>query len=214
MFDIAFDRSVRQPNLGSFTSRKESPKMKKSFVLSLFLVMLVPGLARALECPEAVESTPADLVQFLEMQARTADPECVTRAIGRLGEFRSPLGTAVLVDLLDFRRPDSEVERLHAFDMHDRFPAVPALFGVGNPAVPALLLKLENVKTSPTARSNGIRAIAFIYRESPPEAVKIMKKAASTAKDQGDAVRLESSAKDAVAFCSEKWRAQCENEAK
>src|SRR5215813_8847517 len=145
--------------------------MQRNFILCVILVALVTSFVRALECPAAVESTPADLVQFLQTQARTADPECVTRAIRRLGESRSTLGAAVLVDLLDFRRPDSEAEKMRIFDMHDRFPAIPALFGVGNSAVPALLEKLKTGKASQMARSNGIRAMVLINRDSPQEAV-------------------------------------------
>lgn len=188
--------------------------MKSKFVLSISFLILVTSFSRALECPTAVESNPADLVQFLQTQARTADPECVTRAIRRLGEFRSSSGAAVLVDLLDVRRPDSEAEKISLFDMHDRFPAIPALFAVGSSSVPALLEKLKSGKASQTARSNGIRVIVLINRDSPPEAVKILKRAASNAKNSEEAEQLESCARDAVAFCAEKWRAQCEDEAR
>jgi hypothetical protein len=197
---------MRKQNQGRGTRRR-------NFTVGVIFVVLVSGLARALECPKPVESDPADLVQFLEAQARTADPECVTLAIRRLGEFRSPLGIAVLVDLLDFRRPDSDAEKLHVFDAHDKFPAVSALFGVGSPAIPDLLTKLKTRKASPTERKNGIRAMMFIHRESPPEAIRVLKEAANAATDPQEASQLESAARDAVAFCGEKWRVKCADEA-
>jgi hypothetical protein len=188
--------------------------MHRSLIPMMVSLLLSAGFAGATDCPKQVESNPADLVQYLETQGRTADPECVTKAIGRLGEFRSPAGVPVLIDLLDFRRPDSDAERMRLFDMHDRFPAVSALFAVGAPAIPALIAKLQTGRASQTERTNGIRAIMSMQRNSPPDGVKILKKAAANAKDPEQSTQLDLAARDAAALCSEKWRSQCEDAAR
>ena len=116
----------------------------------------------------------------------------------------------VLVGLLDFRRPESVTEKAHLFDMHDKFPAVSALLSIGTPAVPALLARLQSGQATDVARSNGIHAVALIYRDDPPQAVKAFVNAAANAKTQAEAVRLESCAKDAVNFCAKSWHDRCE----
>ena len=169
---------------------------------------------RTEDCSSVTSSGPSDLIKFLKTEASKADPACVAQAITRLGDSRSPSGVEVLVDLLDYKRPASIKEKYHLSDSNDTFPAVPALFSIGMPAVPGLLAALQSGRVSGAARSNGIRVIAAIYRDTPPKAIKILKEAASTAKNSEDATRLESCAKDAIAFCSENWHARCLEELK
>ena len=95
-----------------------------------------------------------------------------------------------LIDLLDFQRPESEGEKLHLFDAHDKFPAVPALFSIGLPAVPKLIAKLQDAQTTEKVRSNAIRTIFTIYRENPVQAITVLMDAAHAAKTQDQAVRL------------------------
>jgi hypothetical protein len=177
----------------------------------LFILIAFTGvLASATECPEVASAGVPELVQYLKTKSSTADPTCVAQAITRLGNFRSILGVQVLVSLLDYRRPESEKERYHLYDAHDIFPAVPALVSIGEPAVPGLIAKLQTGDMSRVARSNGIRAIVFIYSANQLRAITILRKAAANAPNQEAAARLESCARDAIAFCGEKWRVKCE----
>lgn len=197
--------------LGALLARK--PNMQNLCALFV-LVVFSAGIAPALDCPREVASEPSELVQFLKTQASIAAPGCVTQAITRLSNFRTPLGSAVLIDLLDFRRPESLKEKYHLGDTNDKYPAVPALFSVGLPAIPPLLIRLQSGKLSEVARANAIRVVVFIHRENPPEAVRNFKEAAGKAHTQEEASRLRSCARDAVAFCSEGWRARCSEEVK
>jgi hypothetical protein len=183
--------------------------MRHNFVFGLVLVVLAANPARTLDCADLAASKPDDLVQFLQTQARHADPDCVARAIVRLGDFRAPSGVEALVDLLDFQRPESPREKAHLFDMHDKFPAVSALLSVGMPAVPVLIARLQSGQLTDIARSNGVHAVALIYRDNPPRAIAF-RKAAASAKSQEEAARLESCARDAIRFCSKTWHSRCE----
>jgi len=183
--------------------------LRNSFFV-LVLAFVLVNSALALTCPDLVSYEPNNLIQFLKAHGRNADADCVSQAITRLGGFRTPSGADVLVDLLDFRRPDSPGEKLHLFDPHDKFPAVPALFSIGFPAVPALLSKLQSGEASEVIRANGIRTIVTIYRDNPPEAIAALMKAAAAANTETEAVRLESCAKDGVSFCGKSWKDRCE----
>jgi hypothetical protein len=182
----------------------------RSHALNLILVVLLAGCARALDCGDLASSKPADLISFLQTEEGRADPDCVSRVIVRLGDLRAPSGAEVLVELLDFQRPESALEKAHLFDMHDKFPAVSALLSIGGPAVPALIAGLRSGHVTEVARSNGIHAIALIYRDDPPQAIRVFMKAAASAKNQEEAVRLESCARDALKFCSKSSHDRCE----
>ncbi len=183
--------------------------MRCRYGLRLVLALCLVGSVGAIDCSDIPASKPNELVQFLKTQARDADPDCVSRAITRLGDFRTDSGTDVLIDLLDFQRPESESEKLHLFDAHDKFPAVPALFSIGLPAVPKLIAKLQDAQTTETVRSNAIRTIFTIYRDNPPQAITVLMDAAHAAKTQDQAVRLESGAEDAIKLCRSR-KAECE----
>lgn len=184
--------------------------MLRNRLLVSVLAALLLNSAWGLDCPDVVSYTPNNLIQFLKAHGRNADPDCVSQAITRLGGFRTPSGADVLLDLLDFQRPESEGEKLHLFDAHDKFPAVTALFSIGFPAVPALLSKLQSGEGNELVRSNGIRALVTIYRDNPPDAIAALMKAAAAAKTETEAVRLESCAKEGVSFCGKTWKDRCE----
>jgi hypothetical protein len=169
--------------------------------LVLIFILSLVSAANAMDCSDIASSKPSDLVQFLKTQGREADEECVSQAIVRLGGFRTTSGIDVLIDLLDFQRPQSTSEKLHLFDPHDKFPAVQALFGAGLPAVPQLIRKLEDGRATEVVRANAIRTVVLIYRDDPSKAITRFMHASRTANGQGQAVRLEACAKDAVKFC-------------
>ena len=183
--------------------------MRRCALLMLFAVLFANSTL-AFDCADLASSKAADLVEFLQTQAVNSDPDCVSRAIVRLGDFRAASGSEVLVELLDFQRPESALEKAHLFDMHDKYPAISALSSIGMPAVPTLVAKLQSGHMTEVARLNGIHAVALIYRENPPQAIRVFMKAAANAKSQDDAARLDACAKDAVGFCNKNWHDRCQ----
>ncbi len=81
---------------------------------------------------------------------------------------------------------------------------------MGKNAVEPLIASLKSSKMTDTARENGIRALLYIYRENPPEAVSLLMKAAGRADTQVEAVALESCAQDAAKLCSKSWKSRCD----
>src|SRR5690242_20637574 len=86
------------------------------------------------------------LISFLNENARSANPECLTAVIVRVSELRPPAQEAIatLIGLLDFRRPPTEREKVGVSSgTRDEYPAVPALIMVGLPAAAPLVEELK-----------------------------------------------------------------------
>lgn len=150
-----------------------------------------------------------ELTIFLELYGRTADPDCVTKIIYHLGETKDVSSVTVLIGLLDFRRPDTEMEKQHIRTMEGKYPAVEALFSIGKPAVPAIVSTLAGGKTSDISRENALLTLVEIYREDPSLVIPLLKKAAEGAKTSVEAARLQSSARDVIKYCGKVWHDTC-----
>jgi hypothetical protein len=74
-------------------------------VALLITVTACFSLLHAEECEMVTNSSASELIEFLNKDVKAGNPECVSRAIVRLGGFRDPSGTEVLINFLDFRRP-------------------------------------------------------------------------------------------------------------
>ena len=184
--------------------------MFRSFGFSILLASLLVITVHAVDCNEIVSQKKVDdLISFLKMRAQKSDPESVSQAITRLGDLRAPSGVEVLITFLDFERPQSRRERAGVADMHDKFPAVPALVSIGVPAIPALLETLKG-EMNQAARENAIRSVVFSHDDDPPRAIGIFKLASAKARTKEGSLHMESSAREAVKFCSSSWRYRCE----
>lgn len=159
----------------------------------VFLVVVVCCAPVRAQC-NAEAMKVEQLIEYLKNVTATTNSDCVTRAVRRLGDFRDPSGVDVLARFLDFQSPMSERERFHVADMHDQYPAVPALMSIGLPALPTLIRKLETGELSQTGRDNTLRTISLIYRDTPVEGIRILKKASAEATTSVEASRLESAA--------------------
>jgi hypothetical protein len=177
----------------------------------LLLVLLIArGGTQESDCKEVVSFDSDQVVTFLSTGAHTASPECVTAAIRRAEELRAANAKDVLVTLLDFKRPETEREKMHISSLRDAFPAVPALFAIGKPAVPTIVTALRGEHLSDLARQNAIRALVLIYRDNPPDAISVLKKAETNLTSPAEGPRLQSAQRQAAKLCGKTWQAQCE----
>ncbi|MGH9508582.1 MAG: hypothetical protein ACRD2M_01480 [Terriglobales bacterium] len=186
--------------------------MLSRVLVALAFAMVMCGQIEAADCEAFKDLQPKDLVVFLRTSAHAADPQCVTDAIIRLGDSRPKERGSIelLISLLDFRRPETEAERMHVSSNRDWFPAVSALVGAGKPAVEPLIERLKTNEMTETARQNGIRALLYIHSGDPPQAVDALMKAAKAATSQVEAVALETTARDAAKQCAKSVRNRCE----
>jgi len=160
-------------------------------------------------CPDLSSSSTKELISFLERNGHAADPACVKKIITQLGDAKQVAAINVLISLLEFRRPDTEMEKQHLLSIEDRYPAVEALFQIGMPAVPSLVSALASYRTSDLSRQNALRALEEIHSEDPTKAISLLRKAASEAKTGAEAVRLESAARDVMKYCGKLWHDRC-----
>lgn len=161
----------------------------------------------SIECPKVSNSTtPDELANYLNSSVQSADSQCVTEMIHELSYVRdhaTPFQIQTLINLLDFQRPETDLERMHIWSSSngDQFPAVDALFRIGQTAVPQLIKSLGTGLMTVPARQNAVRTLIYIYRKNPPDAVKAIAEAAKKSSKTQEATQLESSAKDAATFC-------------
>lgn len=195
---------VRQPAL-------RNPLCPHALGIALICLLALGDSATAQNpCPDIASSQTKDLITFLERDRHTADPACTKKIITQLGDAQEIGAIAVLISLLEFRRPDTEAEKQHFLSMEDRYPAVESLFQIGAPALPALVSTVANYKTSDLTRQNALRALEEIHREDPTKAILLLRKAANEAKTGAEAVRLEAAAKDVMKYCGKRWHDRCQ----
>jgi HEAT repeat protein len=126
-----------------------------------------------------------------------------------LGTSKDPIAIPILIELLGFERPETEAEKLGVSSMQDKFPAVPALFSMGKPAVPALIDNLRTKDLDPVVRKNALRALIMLHRDNPPDAILELKNARSKAKLGPETDRLQSVLDDSTQTCPKSWRERC-----
>ena len=178
----------------------------------LVVTLLLAQLVAATECAEVQNSNSAQLIAFLKESGGSSESGCVAQAIVRLGAWRDPAGTAVLISFLAFQRPATELEEGGLVDLHDRYPAVPALFSIGSEAVPALVNAIASGQLNDLATRNAIRAVSLIYRDTPPDSIKVFQKAGKSSNDPASRKRLQLAAEAAAKLCISSWHERCEHQ--
>jgi len=178
--------------------------MLRRIGVALALVLAICGQTYAADCEDLNQMSPEGLVNFLRTSAKTADQQCVVKAIKGLGASRPKERATIelLIDLLDFREPQPELLRKHFSSSHEPFPAVSALLSVGTPALEPLIARLQSGRMTDTARENAIRLIFFLHTKDPVKAVLLLRKAADRAPTQVAFAELESAARDMAKLCS------------
>lgn len=180
-----------------------------AYVVALMIAGSIGSCAQAEDCPSVTNLSQAELLQWIDGHRDRSEGLCLAIAINRIGEFRSVEATSTLLDFLDFQRPETDREKLHISTLHDKFPAVPALFSIGKPAVPQILERLKTGNLSENARHNAVRSLVLIYRDNPVDAVTALRKAADKLGNDVEKDRILVSARDAASTCPKSWQSRC-----
>lgn len=167
-----------------------------------------PAVAK---CSE-LEGAPAQkLLEYLQRERAGLDHGCVLYAMETLGDQHFAPAAKVLVAYLDFPpwTGDTVPREVTAKTMF--YPAVPALSGIGKPAVPALVDVLGNPHISELVRKNAFQALAFVYRGDPSQAIGVLVRASRAEKDPVISDRLVNSAREAAARCPNPLLSACQS---
>jgi hypothetical protein len=178
------------------------------FTLCLVLVSTANGqLHQKYEgwCNALEAASSSDLVQFLNgVVADDENARCVTWAIHKLGQERYELAITPLVKFLDFRRPQSEGERIFHGLSQDVFPAEVALDLIGKKALPEVLRAIYGDTSSETTRQNALSVWMEIYRQDNehPKGIAELKQEETKATDDAVKQRLKLAVRKAVKLCN------------
>ncbi len=127
------------------------------------------------------------------------DQDRVARAMYRLGELRAVEAINDLTRLLTYRRSfESDETRVgNLIEPTSRYPAIGALYGIGEPSLPALVRVIEEHEGGSRPSDNAIFTVKIIYRETPGRAVEYLREVATRASSPEAARRLSEAAQRA-----------------
>jgi hypothetical protein len=155
------------------------------------------------------DASPPDLVQFLNGAVPDdKNAECVTIAIRKLGKERYAPAIAVLLKLLDFRRPPTGDEKRGIYErpqiIEEVFPATEALELIGKDALPEVLGVIEAASTSMTARNNAIAVWMEGFKYERHKGIALLKQEENKLKDDTMKEKLRQAVEKALTYCGPK----------
>ncbi len=128
-------------------------------------------------------------------QLHKDDPKRVLEAIRQLGDERAVEAVPELVQHLGFERMFTwQEEAIEVITMGRQYPAISALFQIGEDALPALIGFIESNDENSLASKNATYTVFAIFRKQPTEGVKLLENAAARAASPQAALRLNKAA--------------------
>jgi len=126
------------------------------------------------------------------------DQVCVAQAMRFLGTFHVAESAPRLTELLSYKRVIKNPMKV--LTPADEYPALGALIGIGEPAVPALIRVIAVASEGEVTRKNAIDALMTIYRENPVMGVRALENAAVNEPDPSAAQQLRVGVEEARAL--------------
>src|ERR1051325_4369094 len=116
------------------------------------------------------------LAHLADPDLQETDPELLTEAIEKAGELRLAKAVNSLVSLLTFVRPDLPspdglVVLWHPLTDFDRYPAMRALYAIGEPSVAPLERLILDADTSSAVTDRALQILSELYRYRPKEGI-------------------------------------------
>lgn len=189
--------------------------MKWGTALSVFVIIATSIQVFAAEdCSRLQQATSDALVSYLtEVVPGETSGDCVTTAIRRLDGFRYEPAIPVLIKLLDFRRPRTELEKegiaVRMQQIDEIYPAASGLERIGKGALPAVLETIKSPATSAIARKNAVSVWMVIHKYEHVEAVSVLKREALASADPAANQNLRWAVSEASRHCNPREVAGC-----
>jgi hypothetical protein len=184
---------------------------------ALLALSLSPILAAGQECEALKSGSPSAAIGYLRHTGddTTAKP-CVDRAFRQIASAPQEQAISLLIDLLGYKRPLSEGERLGIFMHGDGpnvlYPAVHELYALGEPAEPALLRFVAGIKDAGRIdRENALFTLLLIHHGNAMDVVEILTKESNASGNDSARARLQAAARDAAKWCDDRIRVKCED---
>jgi hypothetical protein len=152
------------------------------------------------------------LVGYLKSDRASLDPNCVWVVMNHLGERKGDLDIArTLVEFLDYdasERPTRQRPIVTSRQM--KYPAVSALFSIGEVVEPLLIEVLLRSTSSTQARSNAVLTLISLHRTDVSKSMEILRRAYWSIEEQSVAKKVLDAALNGARACGE-LRSQCES---
>ena len=113
--------------------------------------------------------------------ARTSDPERVFKAIEQLGDLKAVEAVDELTKLLSFKREIKDEDVGGIVTEYRRYPAVAALYKIGECSLPALVRVIENEPGNSIESKNAYFTMLILDRENSANSAKCLRGAARKA---------------------------------
>ena len=186
-------------------------KTLSSMALLCLLGSAYAGLAEE-TCSKLEGAAGQKLMEYLQRDRAGLEPRCILYALDRLGDRPFAPAAKTLVGYLDTPPWRTDIGGvLHDVTGRTMFyPAVVALSGIGEPAVPALIDAIGGSDLSETARKNAVQALQFIHGGEISQAIGVLVRASRAAKDPVVSGRLLDTAREAAARCPNPLKDACQ----
>lgn len=179
-------------------------------------VCVSPLLSAAQTCTALAGGSITEANEYLRHPPSNASASsCVQFAIKRIASLPAEQAIPMLIGYLDLRKPPNENET-RGFSFHAPwpsywYPAVDALFHIGDAAAPELLDFIEQNKSASTvARDNAAYTLLLIKHSDVPSLLHIINERRSANSDPQADARLYAAGQYFVRFCIPRLKAQCE----
>lgn len=177
------------------------------FLPALFLLPVCLSAQAVKQADERVAAERSEVARLIKTlndpQLRAGEPQRIVEAVKRSGELKATEAIGGLISLLSFARvfPWEKEQEEKGFVYHSstmslgrRYPAVSALFQIGEPALPALIDYIATDESDTTARENAAAAVMLIHREEPQKGICYLKAAAAKSTSPVAVARLNQAA--------------------
>jgi hypothetical protein len=117
---------------------------------------------------------------------------CVSALMRYLGEVRAEEAIPILTKLITYKATISHPQKL--LTSGDIYPAIGALLGIGEAAVPSMVAVIAAEQEDSTASQNALDVIMTMYGEHPKDGMQTLLKAADSQSDGVASYRLHAAA--------------------
>jgi hypothetical protein len=168
------------------------------------------------ECATLNEASIKDADKYIQtLDHSKVSADCIAAAFNVIAAAPAQQAVPVLIKYLDYKRPLNEGERNGIF-MHGNgpevlYPAVDALFHVGDVAEPAIIRLIAERTLARVRLRNALYTLVLIHHGDTVSVIQELSRARTGSNSLSERQRLQSAAHEAVQWCDERWKDKCED---
>jgi len=147
--------------------------------------------------------------EFLRQQAATRSSRCISSVIKHLGNACDTQAVDILAQYLDYVDPATLPGPDGGADVRPSYPAVSALFQIGESATGRLLATIQTSE-SQKIRENAAKAYMYIYRDDLAKGIRLLRKEQLRSKDSSSRRKLSDALRMLANACEGRTRQEAQ----